>query len=103
MARRGFNTELFVGAFALGCIGLVAFGWWFFSDGLRAGEEAYRVSVVVPSADGLYPGTPVRIAGVDVGSIESIAVDGNRARLSLAIRTIYPVPADTRAEIRSAG
>jgi phospholipid/cholesterol/gamma-HCH transport system substrate-binding protein len=103
MARRGFSTEFSVGAFALGCVALIAFGWWFFSDGLRKGEDAYRVTVVVPSADGLYAGTPVRIAGVDVGSIESIAVDGNRARLGLAIRTIYPVPADTRAEIRSAG
>lgn len=100
---QGYTTELKVGLFALATAGLTGFGYVYFWDGLRGDESAYRVSLHVPSADGLWPGTPVRIAGVDVGSVEAIAVDGNLADLTLAIRSAYPVPTDSVASLKSAG
>lgn len=98
-----WTTELKVGLFTVGSLALLAFGYVFFSDGLRKDESAYRVSVIVPSADGLYAGTPVRIAGIDVGSIEQVAIDGNQARLTLGIRTDHPIPLDTVANLTSSG
>lgn len=98
-----WTTELKVGLFTVGAVALLAFGYVYFWDGLRKDESAYHVSLVVPSADGLYAGTPVRIAGVDVGSVEAVEIDGNRARLTLGIRTIYPIPVDTVAELASSG
>jgi phospholipid/cholesterol/gamma-HCH transport system substrate-binding protein len=98
-----WTTELKVGMFTLVCLGLIGWGYVWFWDGLRGGEDVYRLSLTVPSADGLWPGTPVRIAGVDVGSIETVGVDGNQARLQLAVLSAYPLPSDTVAELRSAG
>ncbi|MEQ1501530.1 MAG: MlaD family protein [Myxococcota bacterium] len=98
-----WTTELKVGLFTVACLGLIGFGYVYFWDGLRTDEAAYHVTVRVPSADGLYAGTPVRIAGVDVGSIEDIAVDGNQAVLKLGIRAQYPVPVDTIAQLKSSG
>ncbi len=100
---RSFTTELKVGAFVLACSALVVAGYALTYDGLRADESSYRVSLVVPSADGLWDGTPVRIAGVDVGAIEGIEVDGNRARLTLEIRSEYALPTDSVAALRSSG
>lgn len=99
----GATTELKVGAFTLTAVALTVAGYLYFWDGLRKDESAYRVSLRVPSADGIWPGTPVRIAGVDVGSVEAVEVDGNLAKLSLAIRSAYPVPADSVATLKSAG
>ncbi|MCB9698264.1 MAG: MCE family protein [Alphaproteobacteria bacterium] len=103
MAGRTFTTELKVGVFTLACIGLVIFGYIYFWDGLRGEESAYTVSLTVPSADGLWEGTPVKIAGVEVGSISEIVVDGNQARLILGIRDTFPIPVDSTAELRSSG
>lgn len=97
------TVELKVGAFTLACLGLIGFGYWYFWDGIRADEPQYHVSVTVPSADGLWPGTPVRIAGVDVGSIEAIEIDGSQARLGLAIRAAHPVPVDSAVALRASG
>ncbi len=96
-------SDFKVGLFTLFGIGVIAFGWVWSSDGLRPGEEAYRVSVLVPSADGLWEGTAVRIAGVEVGAIEAISVQGGEARLVLAVRSEWQLPTDTVASVRSAG
>jgi phospholipid/cholesterol/gamma-HCH transport system substrate-binding protein len=45
----------------------------------------------------------VRIAGVDVGAIEAIDLDGNNARLTLEVRSEVVLPTDTIAELRSSG
>jgi ABC-type transporter Mla subunit MlaD len=100
---RSATTEFKVGLFTLGCLGLIVFGYFWSWDGVTANEAVYHVSMVVPSADGLWAGTPVTIAGVEVGSIESIAVEGNAARLVLAIRDDYPLPTDTIANLAASG
>lgn len=99
----GWSTELQVGAFALAGVGLVAFSYVYFIDGVAPGEEAYDVSLTVPSAEGLWVGTSVRIAGVDVGSVDAVRVQGDHAELELKIREAYPIPVDTKAALRASG
>lgn len=99
----GWSTELRVGLFALAGLGLITLSYFYFIDGVAPGEDAYSVSLTVPSADGLWVGTPVRIAGVDVGSIEAIALDGNQATIRLLVRSKFPLPVDTVAALRASG
>src|SRR5262245_1743162 len=103
MARRVWTTELKVGAFVITFVVLVVVGYMWSYDALRSDEKAYHVSLLVPSADGLYKGSLVKIAGVDVGAIESVAVAGEQAKLVLGIRSAYPIPTDSKAVLRSSG
>ena len=103
MTWRELSTELKVGLFVLVCVAVIAFGWVWSYDGLRRSEGGYHVQMVVPSADGLYPGSLVKIAGVEVGAIDSVTVEGNEARLLMTIKSDYPVPTDTKASLKSSG
>lgn len=48
--------------------------------------QTYIVHAFVPDATGLLIDSSVRLAGVDVGRLRNIELDGNRARLTLEIR-----------------
>ncbi len=100
---RSFTTELKVGLFTLATGGLLVFAWFWARDGLPEGAGTWRVSMAVASADGLYPGTPVKVAGVEVGSVEAIAIEGNRARLDLLLREDVVLPVDSTARLASSG
>jgi phospholipid/cholesterol/gamma-HCH transport system substrate-binding protein len=103
MARRVWTTELKVGAFVITFGALLVTGYMWAYDGLRGDESSYTVSVLVPSADGLYKGSLVKIAGVDVGAINTVKVEGEQARLVLGVRSAYPIPTDTKASLRASG
>ena len=45
----------------------------------------------------------VRIAGIKVGRVESISLDGKRAKVSMLIFSGYQVPTDSLATIKSLG
>lgn len=100
---RGLSNELKVGAFTIGALGLLLFGYVFTYDGVSDAEGAYTVHLLAPSADGVWEGTPVKLAGVDIGGIESIEVDGNQARILLSVESHYQLPTDSVAEMRSSG
>lgn len=51
------------------------------------------------TATAIYPGDEVRIAGVKVGSIESIEPIGTQAKMELSVRHGVTVPADAKAVI----
>ena len=99
MTWRELSTELKVGLFVLACVGVIAFGWVWSYDGLRRSEGGYHVQMTVPSADGLYPGSLVKIAGVEVGAIDAVSVEGNRAHLLMTIKSDYPLPTDSTASL----
>jgi len=75
-----------VAAFAALCALILGFLW------LNAGgripfisEEGYRVDVTLPDVDNLVFQSDVRIAGVNVGKIEKIRIEGNQARVTLQL------------------
>ncbi|QZT64742.1 MCE family protein [Mycolicibacterium austroafricanum] len=51
------------------------------------------------SATAIYAGDEVRVAGVRVGTIESIEPQGTRAKMTLAVDRSVPIPADAEAII----
>lgn len=55
-------------------------------------------------ADGIYVGTPVRLAGVPVGSvIKSELSDGHRATLTFRLTQMLDLPEDTAAIVETDG
>ncbi|MGE0219890.1 MCE family protein [Mycolicibacterium sp.] len=59
----------------------------------------YPVIAYFRSATAIYAGDEVRVAGVRVGTIESIEPQGTQAKLTMAIDRDVPIPADAEAII----
>lgn len=100
---RSFTTEFKVGLFVLMVIALTAFGYSFFLDGVSPAVDSYAVKGRFETADGLFKGSQVRLAGVEVGAVEEIGVEGGQALLVLRIESRYELPTDTVAEVRASG
>ncbi|MBT0565878.1 MCE family protein [Williamsia sp. CHRR-6] len=66
--------------------------WWLFSTINQTKITAYFKSSV-----GIYPGTDVRIAGVKVGTVDSVTPQGDRVRVKLTIDGDNDLPADVGA------
>jgi hypothetical protein len=95
------NTRyITLGTFVLVTLG--AFGWLAFQLGLgdRGGNH---YTVRTPDAAGLVEGNSVRIAGVDVGKVARIHVEGNEAVIDLRIRKDTTVFADACAAVHIKG
>jgi phospholipid/cholesterol/gamma-HCH transport system substrate-binding protein len=88
-------------AFALSCIGLIAFVWTQFGGTIPFAPEGYRVSAVFPEAGQLVPGADVRISGVTVGKVASVSSRGVDSVVTMDIQPQFvPLPAATRAMLR---
>jgi phospholipid/cholesterol/gamma-HCH transport system substrate-binding protein len=61
------------------------------------GTTGYVVYADFLSASGLHSGDPVRIAGVEVGSVESIRLANDQARIALRINENVTIAADATA------
>jgi phospholipid/cholesterol/gamma-HCH transport system substrate-binding protein len=76
-------------------------------SGLRlAADGGYRVIAKFDNVGDLKPGSPVSMAGVRIGRVESIAFDAEdyRASVSLRIETGYDrIPDDSDASIQTQG
>ncbi len=66
-------------------------------------SKTYPIYLEVTSAVGISKNTPVQIAGVDVGVVDSVTLAGNKARLKLNIRNDVVLPATTKANIKTTG
>jgi phospholipid/cholesterol/gamma-HCH transport system substrate-binding protein len=79
------------------------FGYWLYHAGAFPSLEGYtyHVNAIVPDAGTLGTGASVRIAGVQVGRVTSIQVDGAGAVIGLEInKDNAPLAADTRVAVR---
>lgn len=68
--------------------------------GLHIFERTYTLSAVFASADEVTSGDPVRVAGVDVGSVTSVARRPDGVGMKLRIRRNVGLSQATRASIR---
>ena len=98
-----WTTELKVGLFVVLTVAILIFSWTYFTAGVRANEASYTLKMLVGSSDGLYVGSSVRIAGVEVGSVESIQIVGDQAEITLRIREQYGLAIDSEGELKSQG
>jgi phospholipid/cholesterol/gamma-HCH transport system substrate-binding protein len=101
MAR--INTEVVVGFFLL--LGLLALGYLAIKLGRMEviGNAGYTVHATFPNVGGLRTGTPVEIAGVDVGWVERIDLKNYQAQVDFRIKPGIELPEDSIASIRTKG
>jgi virulence factor Mce-like protein len=82
---------------ALACVValFVAAGvWWL----LRPGEGT-RITAYFDRAIGLYPGSDVRVLGVEVGRIDRVTPEGAQVRVDLTVQPQFPVPPGASAAV----
>jgi phospholipid/cholesterol/gamma-HCH transport system substrate-binding protein len=65
-------------------------GWYFFF----AGDSSKKVSANFSSGVGVYPGTPVKILGIEVGAVTKVTPNGGSVKIEMKYDKKYKVPAD---------
>ena len=99
-----FTTEAKVGIFVL--IAIILLGYMSFKIGgleLMGARKGYALDAVFDNVAGLKKKGSVQIAGIDVGTIDDITLDGARARVSMLINQGVTLPMDSRAVVRTQG
>ena len=90
-------------AFALSCFGLLIFLWLSFGGATPLKPKGYQFDVAFPEATQLAVQADVRVAGVEVGKVQSKRADPDDSRTiaTLQIERRYaPVGTDARATLR---
>lgn len=102
---RAERREVLVGTLAL-FVAVVLFALTALANRVdhRGDNAAARYTAEFARADGLNTGAPVRLAGMDVGTVGDVALDKNyRAILSLVLTKNIALPDDTAAIIETDG
>lgn len=91
-----------VAIFALACLAAaVAFVWWYSGRGDRRDYTLYEI-YFEGSVSGLSKGSPVRYLGVDVGRVQTMAVDttnAGRVKTVVEVDATAPVSGATEAKL----
>lgn len=98
MESGNWKAEALLGAVVVGVIGI--FVWLTFSLGGGAPRDAKTYVLLFDSALGLGEDNAVAVAGVKVGIVKDIAVEGRRARVTVLVDPNVPLHADARAAVR---
>ncbi len=97
------KAETLVGLLIISGVGLVIYSAIRVTGLKDFKGEGNIIHAYFDDVAGLSPQTAVRIAGIKVGRIESISLDGNRAKVSMLIFSGYQIPVDSNAIIKSLG
>jgi phospholipid/cholesterol/gamma-HCH transport system substrate-binding protein len=99
---KSIGTETKVGIFVLlGIVLLILFTVRVGRISVR--EEGYRTYSYVESAAGLDKNSPVRIAGVEVGKVEGIKLEGLKAKVTMLLPFSVKLPLGSKVYVKSAG
>lgn len=98
MESGNWKAEAILGAVVVGVIAV--FVWLTFSFGGGAPRNARTYVLLFDSALGLSVDNAVAIAGVRVGVVDNIAVDGRRARVVVKVDPSVGLHEDARAAVR---
>ena len=106
MSKRAPSTSqlLVIAGFALSCFGILLFLWVTFGGPTPFRAKPYEIKVPFNEATQLAEQSNVRISGVNVGKVQSIALSPNRkqAMATVDIDDQYaPLPESTRAILRT--
>jgi len=88
--------------FALSCFGLLLFLWESFGGAVPLKPKGYRFTIAFPRTLALAEQSDVRISGVNVGHVISLAYDKDgRAHVTIEIASKYaPIPSNMNAILR---
>ncbi|MGD8564350.1 MAG: MlaD family protein, partial [Desulfarculaceae bacterium] len=99
----GISTEAKVGVFVLAGLAVLAY-MTIRLGSLKLGEpEAYRIWAVFDHATGLKKNAPVEMAGIAIGTVETITLYKGRAKITMLIDKKVALPADSSAFVRTRG
>jgi len=100
---RRSTLDLAVGVFVL--IGILALAWLSVKLGRvdLFGGGGYVLNADFPSVGGLKVGSPVEIAGVQIGSVDAIKLVDDQARVVMSIRSGVKLQDDSIASIKTKG
>ena len=65
--------------------------------------DGYEVKALFTNCNGLRPGSPVMIAGVEIGRIKSIRLQDYEAQVQMVIQSNVPLQKDAIASVKSKG
>ena len=92
-----------VGVFATICLVILALLIWQIEDWNPFVKEGQRLDAVFDSVAGLDDKASVRVAGVRVGEVDGVGLQGNRARITLRLDKPLPLTVGTTARIANLG
>jgi phospholipid/cholesterol/gamma-HCH transport system substrate-binding protein len=98
-----FDLELVVGLFII--VGVVCLGYLSIKLGKMeiVGERGYNVYALFNNVGGLKSGSPIVIAGVDVGRVKSITIENYQARVVLSLPRDIKIQEDAIATVKAKG
>lgn len=99
------KLELYVGGFVLLGIAAIVYLTVKLGAGSMVGGDTYLMEARFTNAGGLNTGSSVLVAGVPVGRVEGIRVDGAdySAMVTLRVQASLKLPTDTMASIKTTG
>jgi len=97
------NTELAVGLFMIA--GILCLGYLSVRLGKIEvlGSRGYEIIGLFSNSGGVRSGAVVSIAGVQVGHVKSITLDGDQARVTMVVNDDVRIPADSIASVKTQG
>jgi phospholipid/cholesterol/gamma-HCH transport system substrate-binding protein len=99
---RGRHREAWVGLFVVaGVVATLATLAVMTDAALFRGR--YIISTNVPNAGGIRKGDPVQMRGVNIGRIMGFTISGQGVDVRLEIEGEYPIPRDSRVELKASG
>lgn len=101
--RKKINLETKVGLFFVACFIIVAYislklGNYEFGE-----TGGYTISALFPSAAGVNEETPVLMAGLRIGMVSGMKLEGGQARILMQIKSGTQIPDDSSISIQSRG
>ncbi len=99
---RKYAMEVIVGVSVFLAIIITVASYLYFSE-VPLGSEQYSVNILFSDVTGLEQNDPVAIAGVRVGRVKEIRLEGSEVRVRIEVDRNIQLPEDTRATIKSLG
>ena len=98
-----FDIELAVGLFMVA--GIICLGYLTIKLGKMEvlGDKGYELQAVFANSGGLKSGSPVVIAGVEVGRVKQIALDDYEAKVVMNLPLDVKIQEDAIASIKAKG
>ena len=92
-----------IGIFVTICLAVLGFLVFKVDDFRLFGEKGQTLEVLFDSVAGLNEKSPVRVAGVAVGQVEALGLEGNRAKVTLVLDRPLQLTRGTQTKIANAG
>ncbi len=99
---RGKHREVWVGLFVIGGLIAIVTTLAVMTDAALF-RGRYILTSTVPNASGIRKGDPVQMRGVNIGRILGFKIDGQGVEMRLEIEGEYPIPKDSKVELKSSG